>query len=149
MFAVERWYEYQEDYKKYGIDLKPRDENEEKTRKIKNDNSLKVTSTDRARLLFLSVFIGILGLIVIVATAYAANLKYDINRIIIANDELNDEIGTLNVQLMEATNIESIEEKAVSQLGMVYPEQNEYVFVNTDVVPAADFGLLMKEQAYN
>ncbi|MCR5481833.1 MAG: cell division protein FtsL [Clostridia bacterium] len=149
MFAVERWYEYQEDYKKYGIDLRPKENTKARKNRTKNDNSLKVTSADRIRLLSLTIFVGVLGLIVIVSTAFAASIKYDINRIIVANDELSNEIGTLNVELMEATNIETIEEKAVSQLGMVYPQQGEYVFVNTSVTPEADFGLVMKEQAFN
>ena len=80
MMAAEKWYEYQDSYKRYGIDMKPKTV---KTGTIKSKSSnTGINAKDKFRLLLLTAFIGVLCIGVILTTAYAASIKYNINTMI-------------------------------------------------------------------
>ena len=108
MIPAEQWYEYQESYKRYGFDMKPQEVkvNKQKPRSV-------LSAKDKARLLILILFAGVLCAGIIVSTAYAAKLQYDINSIMNQNDILQGEIDNLNVALKKENNIAAIEEKRV------------------------------------
>ncbi len=146
MIPAEQWYEYQESYKKYGFDMKPR---EVKVNKQNQKPKSVISAKDKARLLMLTVFLGVLCVGIIVSTAYAAKLQYDINTIMNQNDILQGEIDNLNVALKNENNIARIEEKATSELGMVYPYANQIVNLGEKKVEVSDFAMTLKEQAYN
>ncbi len=149
MIAAEQWYEYQENYKKYGIDMQPVKQNMPQ-RKIKNGVKNNVFSAkDKFKLVLVAILAGILGVAVIICSAYAANLKYEINLIIKDNGIMSSEIQTMSVKVMEATNIAAIEEKAINELGMVKPKASEFIFLTEQEVPSSEFAVLLKEQAYN
>ena len=97
----------------------------------------------------LTVFMGILFVGVISATAYSAKVQYDINRLAKETDTLQGEIENLNVQLKSATNIQIVEEKAMSRLGMVYPKMSQVIFIEEKAEPKQGFALALKQQAYN
>ena len=86
---------------------------------------------------------------VVIAGAYAASLKYQINSLIASNTEIEREIETLNVEIKTANNISAIETRAIEELGMVYPTTGEIVYVMKEEEPATEFAMLMKDQAYN
>lgn len=144
MIAAEKWYEYQDSYKRYGLDMKP----EEKKHYKPKSKSI-VSAKDRFRLLLLTVIAGILCVGLIISTAYAAQLKYDINTIISENAVIEGEIQNLNVKIKQESNITTIEEKAMTELGMVYPTGNQVVYLEEEKEIAKDFAVLLKEQAYN
>ena len=85
----------------------------------------------------------------LIAGAYAASLKYQINSLIASNTEIEKDIETLNVEIKTANNISTIEERALTELGMVYPSTGEIVYVMGEEEPATEFAMLMKDQAYN
>ena len=146
MMAAEKWYEYQDSYKRYGIDMKPRTV---KTGNIKSKNSSTVINAkDKFKLLLLTAFIGVLCIGVILTTAYAASVKYHINSMIKENAVIQGEIENLNVKIESASNIQIVEEKA-TQLGMVYPSAEQLVFIDGTQAPVKDFAMTLKEQAYN
>ena len=95
------------------------------------------------------LFIGLMCMVMVVLTAYAAELRVDNNKLISSNNTLQGEIDTLNVRIKAANNIENIEQIAKNQLGMVYPETGQYVYINPNDVPLGDLALRIKETAYN
>lgn len=144
MIAAEKWYEYQENYQKYGLDMRPK----EPRRKPKRQKS-GITAKDKTRLLLLTVVAGVICIGLIITTAFAASIKYETNRLIQQNHELEAEIENLNVQLYSEDNIEAIEGKAMNKLGMKYPSGNQVVYLTEEDQPAKGFADIMRKQAYN
>lgn len=103
---------------------------------------------DKRILLFTIILIGIIGLGLVVTTAYAANIKYQINETIKQNEMIRGEIENLKVKVNEATNIQTLEIKAQTELGMVYPKTEEFVFIAAEEEPPADFAMIIKSVAY-
>lgn len=147
MMAAEQWYEYQSSYKRYGLDMKPKTVEKENI-KIKNTGT-GITSKDKFRLILLTIFAGVLCVGLILTTAYAASVKYHVNSLIKENQVIQGEIENLNVQIESANNIQVIEAKASSELGMVYPASDQLVYVQENKQAMKDFALALKEQAYN
>ena len=144
MIPAEQWYEYQESYKKYGFDMKPRE-----TKVNKQKPKAVISAKDKTRLIMLIVFLGTLCIGIIVSTAYAAKLQYDINTILNENNILQGEIDNLNVAIKKESNIAIIEENATSELGMIYPQGSQIVRLGEKKVEVSDFAMTLKEQAYN
>ncbi|MEL7654973.1 MAG: hypothetical protein AAGU75_03580 [Bacillota bacterium] len=147
MMAAEKWYEYQDSYKRYGIDMKPKTAKKENI-KSKSSNT-GINAKDKFRLLLLTVFAGVLCVGLILSTAYAASVKYHINTMIKENAVIQGEIENLNVKIESASNIQIVEARATSELGMVYPTSGQLVFVDENKETVKDFALVLKEQAYN
>lgn len=148
MMAAEKWYEYQENYKRYGLDMKPRTVKTE-TIKSKANSNTGINAQDKFRLLLLTVFIGVLCVGLILATAYAASVKYHTNNLIKENEVIQGEIENLNVKIESASNIQIVESRATTELGMVYPTAEQLVFVDKNKETKKDFAMVLKEQAYN
>ena len=107
-----------------------------------------ILKRDKRILLMIIILVGVIGLGLVVTTAYAANIKYQINTTINENEILLGEIESLRVKLNEATNIQNLEDKAQTQLGMVYPKQDEFVFIAAEEKPPEDFAMIIKSIAY-
>lgn len=58
-------------------------------------------------------------------------------------------IDNLNVAIKKESNIAIIEEKATSELGMIYPQGSQIVRLGEKKVEVSDFAMTLKEQAYN
>ena len=108
-----------------------------------------VTAKDRLAITALTFVTGLVCISLIIATAYSASIKYDTNNIIKENAVITGEIENLTVKLNQANNIQAIEQKAMAELGMVYPNPNEFIYVKNNEAPVKDFALLLKEEAYN
>lgn len=147
MMAAEQWYQYQDNYKRYGLDMKPKTERKLNT-KQKESKSI-ISAKDKSRLILLTIFIGLLCVGLILTTAYAAKIKYNINTIIKENAVIQGEIENLNVKIESGTNIQIIEARAATELGMVYPTSDKLVYLEGDKEKIKDFALALKEQAYN
>lgn len=147
MMAAEKWYEYQETYRRYGINMKPVFV-EEKVSKPKSTNT-GINPVDKLRLLLLTILIGILCIGIIIANAYAASIKVNINNIIKENAVIMNEIEHLNVRIESASNIQVVESKATAELGMIYPTANQFVYIDKGEKTSKDFAFVMQEQAYN
>ena len=92
---------------------------------------------------------GILCIVLVVLTAYSAELKCDNNGLINENEALQGEIDTLKIKIKSANNIEHIEAYATEKLGMVYPEHDECVYLDQESAPDANFAMSLKQQAYD
>ena len=144
MIAAEKWYEYQENYQKYGLDMKPK-----APRKKPKPQKSGITAKDKTRLLLLTVVAGVLCIGLIITTAFAASIKYETNQIIQQNHELEAEIENLNVAVYSESNIEALEEKAMDKQGMVYPSCKQVVYLTEEDLPKDGFADIMRKQAYN
>lgn len=106
-------------------------------------------SLDKKRILLGAIMIGIVCILMVVFTAYSAELRCENNALIAENEALQGEIDTLNVKIKSANNIDHIEEVATQKLGMVYPEEGECVYVSNEDAPESNFAMIIKEQAYH
>ena len=99
-------------------------------------------------LLLTIILIGVIGLGLVITTAYAANIKYQVNATVKENNIIRGEIENLTVQINEATNIQTLEVKAQIELGMVYPTMDEFVFIASEQETSGDFAMIIKSEAY-
>ncbi len=104
---------------------------------------------EKKRILFGAVIIGLICIIMVVVTAYAAELRVENNALISENEAVQGEIDTLSVKIKSANNIEHIEKVATTKLGMVYPSEGECVYLKDSDAPDGNFAMVIKEQAYN
>ena len=157
MIAPEQWYEYQQQYQKYGIDMKPQPESREvrkQRRKAEQESvfarlRLVATTSDRKVMLSLVIVGAIVLIMAVVMSSYAAKLTYDINRMQVENDALIGEIEDLDVKMMGSTNISYIEETARKDLGMKTAGTENCVFISAEDVPEEGFADILKAKAYD
>jgi len=147
MMAAEKWYVYQESYKRYGINMKPVIV-KDKISKPRNTNT-GINAADKLRLVLVTILIGILCIGMIISTAYAASIKVNINNTIKENAVIMGEIEHLNVKIESNTNIQIVESKATVELGMIYPTANQLVYLDASEKTPKDFAFVMQQQAYN
>lgn len=150
MIAAERWYEYQKNYQKYGLDMKPQPEREERSRRRRSAKKPAISAGEgKKAVLSLVMIAGIAMIMLIIITAYSANLQYNINSMLKENRALAGEIENLQVKVYSANNIEYVESKATGELGMVYPSESSKVYITNDDIPEEGFADMLREKAYN
>ena len=150
MIAAERWYEYQKNYQKYGLDMKPQPEREERSRRRRSAKKPSISAGEgKKAALSLVMIAGIAMIMLIIITAYSANLQYNINSMLKENRALAGEIENLQAELYTAGNIEKVESTATGALGMKYASEKKRVYVYSDDVPSEGFSALIREKAYN
>lgn len=145
MMAAEKWYEYQKSYQKYGLDMKPVCAAEKEEYK---SPCSQVSGKDKARLLFLTLFAGLLCICLIITAAYSTQIKFNTNSLLAQSDVVQGEIENLNVAIKSANNVSIIEKKAINELGMVYPDADRISYINADSNTIPDFALTLKQLAF-
>lgn len=152
MIAPEQWYEYQQQYQKYGLDMKPQESREHRQRRRQavrraEGFELSVGRDGRAALILLLVAV-IAMILIIVMTAYAASIRYEIGQVQAENSLLWDEIKNLQSNQTTMNGVGYVEKKAKSELGMVVAGSDKIVYVTRNDVPAAGFADVLKAKAY-
>lgn len=147
MMAAEKWYEYQECYKRYGFDMKPVSVKNESTKS--RSANMGINAKDKFRMVLFTILIGMLCIGLILSTAYAASIKVSINTMIKENAVIQGEIENLNVKIESASNIQIVESKATADLGMIYPAANQLVYIDAERKTSKDFAFVLQEHAYN
>ena len=79
--------------------------------------------------------------------ASTSKVQYDINQINKQITEAEKQITKLEVEIKSATNITTIEKKAL-ELGMIYPDFDQIIYVQGDS-GIEDFALALMESVYN
>lgn len=159
MIAPEQWYDYQKQYQKYGIDMKPQTERiprkerlererREKRERLSKGFVLSVGSDHKVMLALVSICV-IAMIMIVVMTSYAAKITYDINEIKLVNGAISGEIEDLDVQMLSSTTITYIEGQAKDNLGMKNPDSSHRVYLSGTEVPEDGFADILKEKAYN
>lgn len=151
MIAPERWYEHQRDYQRYGFDMKPQqEERRQRTARKRTTKKIAVPFGNERKVAFSVVLaIGIAMILLIIITAYSANLRFNINQTIRENNVIVGEIENLQVKIYAANNVDYIESKAKSKLNMVSPKEKNRVYITADDIPQQGFADMLKEKAYN
>jgi len=142
MITAEQWYEYQGNYSKYGFDMKPRVSVPKRT-------VVRTMVIDRKKLMVFILVVGCILIATIVASAYAASIAYSNNQLKTEINMLQGEVDALSIDIESASNVQTIERKAIDQLGMVYPRDDQYVEIAGQEAPGSDFALLLKKAAFN
>lgn len=149
MIAPERWYEYEKKYQRYGFDMKPESERHEREKRRPEKKVAVPFGNGRKMAFSLVLAIGAAMIMIIIMTAYSANIRYDINSMIRENNALQGEIENLQVKVYSANNISYVEREAKSSLKMVYPNAGHQIYISSEDVPAQGFADIIKEKAYN
>ena len=97
----------------------------------------------------LTVIMGLVLVGMIIISAYGANIKYDINNLTKENAVIQGEIENLNVEIKSAVNIGAIEQRAINELGMVYPEVTQFKYLGAEPETTHNLASVIKEKAYN
>ncbi|MBE6032193.1 MAG: hypothetical protein E7224_03265 [Clostridiales bacterium] len=145
MMAAEKWYEYQKSYARYGLDMRPV---EEEAPREKKTTTPAVSGSVKVALIALAILIGVFFIGLIISTAYSATLQYDINQIGTQMEEVQADIDNLNVKIKAAANLQTLEDRAVAELGMVYPTVERMVYLDRVEAPSENFSLALREDAY-
>ena len=94
------------------------------------------------------LLIFVLMLAVIGITAYNSKIQYDINKMNNQIAETQKEIQNLQVQIKTAANITNLESRAL-ELGLVYPNYDQIVYLESQEANIEDFALALMESAYH
>ena len=94
------------------------------------------------------LLIFVLMLAVIGITAYNSKIQYDINKMNNQIAETQKEIQNLQVQIKTAANITNLESRAL-ELGLVYPNYDQIVYLESQEANIDDFALALMESAYH
>ncbi len=150
MIAPERWYEHQKNYQRYGFDMKPEPERKLRTERKRAARRRVVPTGDGKKLAFSTVLVvGIAMIMLIIITAYSAGIRYDVNSMIKENQALMGEIENLEVKVFSANNVDYVEGKAIGELAMIYPADENRVHLSSDDIPEPGFADIIREKAYN
>ena len=96
-----------------------------------------------ALLLTFTLMLAMIGI-----TAYNAKIQYDINQMNSLIAQTQTEIQNLQVQIKRAANITNLEVRA-AELGLVYPNYDQIVYLKTETGGIEDFALALMESAYH
>ena len=157
MIAPQEWYDYQKQYQKYCLDMKPQSERVPVRRRRKEakktsllSDIVSIPKTGDRKLVMTVLLIGILVILMLVVTSsYAAKLTYDINRLQVENDALIGEIEDLDVKMMSSNSISYIEETARTEMGMKSAGADNCVFISAEDAPEEGFADILKQKAFN
>ncbi|MCQ2546241.1 MAG: cell division protein FtsL [Clostridia bacterium] len=159
MIAPEQWYDYQKQYQKYGIDMRPQTERiprkerlarEKQARRERLSKGVVLSVGSDHKIMLSLILICVISLMmVVVMTSYAAKITYDINEIKIENGVISGEIEDLDVQKLSSTTITYVEGQAKDKLGMKSPDSKHRVYLSGIEAPEDGFADILKEKAYN
>ncbi|HNR04509.1 MAG TPA: FtsL-like putative cell division protein [Bacillota bacterium] len=113
----------------------------EQVREIAASPRKKVHKKEKHKTHLMSIlFVFGLSIFIISRYAYMAEINYNIKNLEKEYSALVKENTDLNVQLMKSISLETLEKKAIEELGMQYPDiQNQIAYVNVEI-PAQPAG---------
>ncbi|HPW40321.1 MAG TPA: FtsL-like putative cell division protein [Bacillota bacterium] len=113
----------------------------EQVREIAASPRKKVHKKEKHKTHLMSIlFVFGLSIFIISRYAYMAEINYNIKNLEKEYSALVKENTDLNVQLMKSISLETLEKKAIEELGMQYPDiQNQIAYVNVEM-PAQPAG---------
>ena len=131
--AAEGLQNYEENYRKYGVDLAPEVTSEELRKRAAqrtgNQKKNRVKASDRVMILILIIAVGICAFVAICLEAWQSDINYRIYGLNQKAEKITGEIDNLNVKLNGWNQLDEIESYAVSNFALTYPDQDQYVYV--------------------
>ena len=152
MIAAEQWYAFQEQYQKYGLDMKPREtrqarEQRRRATRVKATMDLAILKDRKLILLGIAVM-AVIMILFIVATAYAASIRYDISMVEAENNILWDDIKHLQSSQTSLNGVGYVEQRAGEALKMKTAPASSIVYINSGDIPAEGFADVLKSKAF-
>ena len=83
----------------------------------------------------------------VVLTAFAAQIRHENNELETKNEALQGEVDTLSVKIKSANSIDHIEKVATKKLGMVHPSEDECVNLSDKDKPKKNFAAVIRKEA--
>lgn len=108
-----------------------------------------ISSRDKMKIITSILIIGVLCVALVIMVAHVGNVTYHLNTTMKENAVIEGEIENLKIKIQEASKIEVIEQRAIEQLGMIYPDASQFVYPNQNEKPPEGFAQLLKAEAYN
>lgn len=108
-----------------------------------------ISSQDKMKIITSILIIGVLCVALVIMVAHVGNVTYHLNTTMKENAVIEGEIENLKIKIQEASKIEVIEQRAIEQLGMIYPDASQFVYPNQNEKPPEGFAQLLKVEAYN
>lgn len=137
MIAAEKRYHVYEGYQ---------EEPQQKQKKKKNIN---LSLAEKAKVLFLLMVLGAMCISMIITSAYISQIKYSINETSKQIYTIENEIENIQVSIEQQSKSIAIEEKALKELGMVYPSGDQVVFLDNSTPDNSELASLLREEAFN
>lgn len=120
----------------------------EKTSKRSRKSNEPVFSRRRkAKIIFNIVMIGAVLVMLVVGTAYQAQLNYNITNTQKEIDGKQAEINGIYSTIQASARLDEIEQKAINELSMVYPDDSQVVQLDSRIPEKKDFASKLKEIA--
>ena len=152
MIAAEQWYEFQEQYQKYGVDMQPQETKEHRTRRRRASRpsiSVDPTALKDRRLVLLGIAaLAVVFIVMIVMTAYAASIRYDISAAEAENNALWNDIKQLQTNQTTMNGVAYIEQRAKEELDMKSAKNDYIVYLTGDDVPPQGFADVLRSKAF-
>lgn len=102
-----------------------------------------------SRMLAIVIIAGIMCLMMVVMSAFAANLNQENNQLQKKNDYIQAEVDSLNTKINDASNINKIEKTATEKFGMVHSEsQNCITIGDSKSSSKTNLASAIKDEAY-
>lgn len=108
-----------------------------------------MTKKQKNKTWFAILFLAIALVFMVLSSAFYENIQHDNNGYARSNAELQGEIDTLKIKVKASNNIDSIERTAIQELGMVYPSEDQCIYLTENDKPEGGFAAVLKRQAYN
>lgn len=107
-----------------------------------------IASKDRRLAILTVVVLGLIMLGVIFISAYCASIKSEINHVNKEIAVLQEDIDYLKLEIESGSNIATIEDRALKDLGMIYPTADQFVYIEGIKSKDNDLAQAIKENAY-
>ena len=152
MIAAEQWYEYQEQYQKYGIDMQPEESREHRARRRKASRPSATMDLamlkDRKLILLGIAAMAAVFIMMIVMTSYAASIRYDISATEAENNALWDDIKQLQSSQTTMSGVAYIEQRAKEELDMKSAKDNYIVYLTVEDAPPQGSAEVLESKAF-
>lgn len=107
-----------------------------------------IASKDRRLAILTVVVLGLVMLGIIFISAYCASIKSEINQVNKEIAVLQEDIDYLKLEIESGSNIATIEDRALKDLGMIYPTADQFVYIEGIKSKDNDLAQAIKENAY-
>ena len=108
-----------------------------------------IKAQDKKRIILTILLVGMICIMMVVLTAFAAQIRHENNELETNNEALQGEVDTLSVKIKSANSIDHIEKVATKKLGMVHPSEDECVNLSDKDKPKKNFAAVIRKEAYN
>lgn len=105
------------------------------------------SARDRFGIIIVMIIITLILVSIVWISAFSSEIQYDINKINSQTQSMQREVQNLEVMIKSASNINNLEARAF-ELGMVYPDFDQIVYLDAGEPEIVDFAMALKQTLY-